>query len=278
MLEQPSLSSVRAVCVLRSSAGTGLRRAWLGLVCASLAACGGGSEQVSVAVAANFLTPLRAIEAEFETATGHELVLISGSTGQLYAQIANGAPFDVLLAADAERPKRLADEGLGVPSSVFTYALGRLALWSADPELVDASTLVSLVELDVRWIAIANPELAPYGAAARQVLESLGVWDALQPRMVTGQNVAQTFTLVVTRNADVGFVALSQALDYENGASYAVVSEALHGPIRQDAVLLRRGQENPAARELMEFLRGPAAVSIIERQGYAAPTAANAEP
>lgn len=229
-----------------------------------------GAETVTVAVAANFRVPLEALTSEFEAATGHDVVVVTGSTGQLYAQIVNGAPFDVLLAADAERPRLLADAGLGDPSTRFTYAIGRLALWSRDAGRVDAATLGALGDLDFRWLAIANPELAPYGAAARQTLEALGLWETLQPRLVRGQSIAQAFAMAETGNAELGFVALSQAIAYGGAASYAVVPEALHAPIRQDAIVLDHAGANPAAAALIEFLHGDAAVATIERFGYAA--------
>jgi molybdate transport system substrate-binding protein len=230
---------------------------------------------VQVAVAANFLAPLRALEVEFERTTDYELVLIAGSTGQLYAQIVNGAPFDILLAADRERPRLLAEQGIGESASIFTYAIGRLALWSREPNRVDEALLGDLDGADFRWLAIANPELAPYGAAARQTLEALGIWDAIQPRLVRGQSIAQTFALVETRNAELGFVALSQAIGYADDASYVVVPEALHAPIRQDAILLERGARSAAARAFIAFVASPAAASIVERFGYAVPSGAD---
>jgi molybdate transport system substrate-binding protein len=226
--------------------------------------------EVTVAVAANFLEPLRAIGAEFEAATGDELVIVAGSTGQLYAQIVNGAPFDILLAADRERPRLLAESGRGDPGSVFTYAVGRLALWSARPGLVDAGTLDRLADVRFRWIAIAEPDVAPYGFAARQALLNLGIWTTIEPRIVKGQSIAQTFASVATGNADLGLVALSEALAYEGPASYAIVPQALYDPIRQDAILLHGGAGNAAATAFLRFLQSPAAARIIERYGYAA--------
>lgn len=226
------------------------------------------ADEVSVAAAANFLEPLQALQTEFEGATGHRVLVTGGSTGQLYAQIVNGAPFDVLLAADQKRPRLLADEGWGETSSVFTYAVGRLALWSRQPAFVDESSLARLGETEFRWLSIAEPQIAPYGAAARQVLERLGIWEAIAPRIVRGQSISQAFAFVATGNAELGLVALSQALAYEGGASYAVVPAELHEPIRQDAILLRRGTSDPAAVEFLEFLSGPAAAAIIERFGY----------
>jgi molybdate transport system substrate-binding protein len=233
------------------------------------------ADEVLVAVAANFLAPIEEIATAFEAESGHSVSISAGSTGQLYAQIVNGAPFDVLLSADAERPALLAEAGLGEPQSVFTYAIGQLALWSRDPERVDATTLERLGEIEFRWLAIAEPDVAPYGAAAQQTLESLGLWSALQPRLVRGQSIAQTFAMAATGNAEIGFVALSQALTYEGEASYAIVPRERFAPIRQDAILVRRAAANPAARGLLEFLRGPVAGAIIERYGYSPGTSAN---
>jgi molybdate transport system substrate-binding protein len=227
------------------------------------------ADEVTVAVAANFLPPLRDLEREFEATTGHEISVVSGSTGQLYAQIVNGAPFDVLLAADEERPRRLAESGIGDPSSVFTYAIGQLALWSPRADHIDDTTLTRIPEIRFRWFAIAEPKVAPYGAAAKQVLERLGVWEAIEPRIVRGQSIAQTFAAIATGNADLGLVALSQVLSYEGPASYAIVPRELYDPIRQDAILLRRSADKAAAVEFMGFLEASAAESIIERFGYA---------
>lgn len=229
------------------------------------------AEEVTVAVAANFLGALQALEPEFEAATDHELAAVAGSTGQLYSQIVNGAPFDVLLAADRERPRLLADQRRGDPGSRFTYAVGRLALWSRQPDRVGPSTLRNLREERFRWLALAEPDIAPYGAAARQTLERLGAWDAIAGRIVRGQSVAQTFAMVETGNAELGFVALSQALAYTGPASYRVVPAELHDPIRQDAILLLRAGDNRAARDFLEFLRGPAAAGIMRRFGYETP-------
>ena len=227
------------------------------------------AEEVTVAVAANFLSPVRALEPGFEADSGHDLVITSGSTGQLYAQIVNGAPFDVLLAADQERPRRLADEGAADAASVFTYAVGRLALWSAEPERIRDLPLAELLAGEFRWFAIAEPAVAPYGAAAQQVLEGLGAWGSVQSRLVRGQNIAQTFAMVATGNADWGLVALSQALAYDGPASYQVVPQVLHDPIRQDAVLMNRASDNPAALAWLEYLKSAEGRATIERFGYA---------
>ena len=231
------------------------------------------ASDATVAVAANFLLPLRDLEQAFEAVSTHRIDVVSGSTGQLYAQILNGAPFDVMLAADRARPALLAESDFGDAASVFTYAVGRLALWSSQPGLIDDSTLGRLDRMSFRWLAIANPGLAPYGLAARQALEALGVWAAIEPRIVQGQNIGQTFAMVESGAAELGFVALSQAKDYAGTSSYVMVPAALHEPIRQDAIVLSHGADNTAAREFVDFVRSDAAQAIIERHGYSVPSA-----
>jgi molybdate transport system substrate-binding protein len=226
------------------------------------------AEQATVAVAANFLVASQALELEFEAATGHQLVFTSGSTGQLYAQVVNGAPFDVLLAADQERPRLLAERDLGDPASVFTYAIGQLVLWSSDADRIAQGALADNFVSDFRFLAVSEPGVAPYGSAARQTLENLGLWSGLQQRIVRGQNVAQTFQMVATGNAQLGLVALSQALTYPGQASYQVIPSGLHDPLRQDAILLRHGAGNAAAVAFLEFLKQPAAAAILHRFGY----------
>jgi molybdate transport system substrate-binding protein len=226
-------------------------------------------EPLTIAVASNFASPLQALQSEFEAASGHQVRIVAASTGQLYAQIVNGAPFDVLLAADEERPRALGEEGWGEPSSRYTYAVGRLALWTRDPKYMDALTLDVLSRGDYRWLAIANPDVAPYGVAAQQLLAALGLWETLQTRLVRGQNIAQTFLMAATGNAQLGLVALSQALAYEeHAAAYVVVPRELHEPIRQDAILLKSARDNPAALAFMQFLKSPAAQALIEQYGY----------
>jgi len=229
------------------------------------------AEQATVAVAANFLIAARALEQEFEKSSSHHLVVTSASTGQLYAQIVNGAPFDILLSADRERPGLIAENGLGDPSSVFTYAVGRLVLWSGDADRIRDVPIVELFEQDFHFVAIAEPDVAPYGRAAKQALERLGIWSRLQTRIVKGQNVAQTFAMAETGNAQLALVALSQAMAYQGPGAYQVVPPELYDPIRQDAVLLRRAADNGAARDFLEFLKSPTAGEIIERSGYLRP-------
>lgn len=234
------------------------------------AAAGAQAAEVQVAVAANFIAPMQKIAADFGKATGHRAKLSSGGTGKFYAQIRNGAPFDVLLAADDETPARLEREGAAVAGTRFTYAVGRLALWSAAPDVVDAKGEV-LKKGAFKHIALANPKLAPYGAAAIETMTKLGVLLALQPKFVQGENIAQTFQFVSTGNAELGFVALSQV--YEGGklkrGSAWIVPSGLHAPIRQDAVLLDKGRDNPAAATLLKFLKSDAAHAVIQSYGYA---------
>ena len=225
--------------------------------------------EVSVAVAANFSAPMQRIAQAFEQETGHKAVLAFGGTGSFHAQIRNGAPFQVLLAADDETPLKLETEGLGVPGSRFTYATGRLVLWSRQPGLVDDKGEV-LRSGKFQRLAIANPKLAPYGAAAVETLTRLGILAELQPRIVQGDNIGQTYQFVASENAQLGFVALSQV--HADGrisqGSGWLVPASLHQPIRQDAVLLKAGQGNPAASALLTFLRGDKARAVIRSYGY----------
>jgi len=225
--------------------------------------------ETQVAVAANLAAPMRQIATLFERDTGHTARLAFGSTGGFYAQIRNGAPFDVLLAADAATPMRLEGEGAAVPASRFTYAVGRLVLWSARRDVVDDRGEI-LRSAKVGRLAIANPKLAPYGAAAVQALDRLGIAGALRDKWVQGENIAQTYQFVASGNADIGFVALSQVVaqgQIKAGSGW-IVPETLHDPIRQDAVLLSRGKDNPAALALMRFLRSDTARQLIAEHGY----------
>lgn len=227
------------------------------------------ADTVSVAVAANFTAPMQKIAAAFEADTGHKAELSFGATGKFYAQITHGAPFQLLLSADDTTPARLEREGKAVAHSRFTYAIGTLVLWSAQPGTVDAKGDV-LKSGDFKHLAIANPKLAPYGAAALQVMEKLGVATALQPRLVQGENIAQTFQFVSTGNAQLGFVALSQVMadgKIRSGSAWQVPA-SLHEPIRQDAVLLMPGKEGAAASALLTYLRGSKARAIIQSYGY----------
>lgn len=237
--------------------------AGLGLASSALHAA-----QVSIAVAANFTDATRDLIPLFEQATGHSVKVSFGSTGKLYAQIQNGAPFALFLAADSLRPQKAEAEGLAVDGTRFTYAVGKLALWSPRPGVFgDAEAY--LKQGDFAHLAIANPKTAPYGLAAQQVLTRLGVWEALQGRVVRGDSIAQTFQFTATGNADAGFVALSQVRAWKDSeATLWEVPQAYYAPIEQQAVLLERGERNPAARELLEFLKSDAARAVITGYGY----------
>jgi molybdate transport system substrate-binding protein len=225
--------------------------------------------EVTVAVASNFSAPMQKIAQAFEQETGHKALLAFGSTGNLYAQIRNGAPYQVLLAADDATPPKLEAEGLGVAGSRFTYAMGTLVLWSKQPGLVDEKGDV-LRSGKFERIAMANPKLAPYGAAAVETLAQMGVLQALQPKVVQGENISQTYQFVATENAQLGFVALSQVMSdgrVAQGSSW-VVPAHLHSPIRQDAILLTKGRDAPAAVALLRFLRSERARALIRGFGY----------
>ena len=227
------------------------------------------ASEVKVAVAANFIEPMKAIAANFEKNTGHKTVLSSGATGKFYAQIKNGAPFDVFLAADSATPARLEKENATVSGSRFTYAIGKLALWSAQPGLVDNKGDV-LRRQHFKHIAIANRKLAPYGAAAVETLTQLKLLEQLTPRFVQGENIGQTFQFVATGNAELGFVALSQICKdgKVKSGSVWIVPAHLYQPIRQDAVILEKGKDNPAAQALIDYLKSDPARAIIQSYGY----------
>jgi molybdate transport system substrate-binding protein len=223
------------------------------------------ADQTNVAVAANFTDAANEIAKVFKEKTGHEAILSFGSTGQLYTQITQEAPFEVFLAADDERPNKAIQEGFAVPDSQFTYAIGTLVLWSQDPDLVQGEA--TLKSGDFTKIAIANPEAAPYGAAAVQTMKAIGVYDQLEPKLVQGNNISQTLQFVETGNAELGFVALAQVARNDDGSRW-VVPEDLHDAIRQDAVLLKTGEDSEAAKAFVEFLQGPEAAAIIKEFGY----------
>jgi molybdate transport system substrate-binding protein len=226
--------------------------------------------EVQVAVAANFAQPMARIGEAFTATTGHTLKISTGSTGKFYSQIVAGAPFEVLLAADDETPARLVKEGHALPGTQFTYAIGRLALWSATPGLVDDKGGV-LGSGKFQHIAIANPKLAPYGAAAYEVLKARGLEAIIEPRVVLGESIAQTYQFVATGNAELGFVALSQVTVPGKPAagSFWLVPSSLHSPIRQDAVQLKAGEKNPAAAALLIFLKTEPARQVMASFGYA---------
>ena len=229
------------------------------------------ADEVSVAVAANFTAPMQKIAAEFERETGHKIVSSFGSTGKFYAQIKNGAPFEVLLSADDETPTRLTAENLAMASTQFTYAVGKLVLWSAKPAVVDAAGEV-LKKGNFEHIALADPKLAPYGAAALQAMKALGVHEALTSKIVTAENISQSYQFISTGNAQLGFVALSQVLkDGKIEGSAWLVPARLYQPIRQDAVILEKGKGKPAAEALMKFLKSDKAKAVIRSYGYDLP-------
>jgi molybdate transport system substrate-binding protein len=241
---------------------------WMAILLALLAIpVGARAGEVHVAVAANFAAPMEKILPLFEAETGHKALLSFGSTGKFYAQIRSGAPFEVLLAADDETPARLEREGQG--SGRYTYAVGRLALWSRQAGLVDAQGAV-LRSGRFERLAVADPKLAPYGAAAYATLGKLGLLETLRPKLVQGENIAQAYQFVATGNAQLGFVALSQVQadgKLKEGSAW-IVPASLHAPIRQDALLLGKGKDNPAAAALMRYLRGDKARALIRSYGY----------
>ena len=226
------------------------------------------AKELRVAVASNFLLPLKELSREFKESTGIKVVVISGSTGKLYAQIKQGAPFDILLAADSIRPELLEKEGMGVPGSRFTYAVGRLALWSADSTLPLKNDLQVLNHKNFRYLAIANPKTAPYGKAAEQVLRKKGFWEQIQNRLVRGENISQTFQFVMTGNADIGFIALSQ-LRKNRGRGFSwIIPQEWHDPIRQQGILLNRAKTNKAAWNFLNFIKSNQVQKQIESYGY----------
>ena len=245
------------------------RRAFAAVLLAWLGSGIAQAGEVHVAVAANFAAPMARIAAAFTAATGHAVKLSFGATGKLHAQIVAGAPFELLLAADDETPRRLVDEGHAIGASRFTYATGRLVLWSTTPGFVDAQGAV-LASGRFAHLAIANPKVAPYGRAAMEVLRARGLADALAAKLVTGESIAQAFQFVATGNAELGFVALSQAQVPGKPASGSMwrVPESLHAPILQDAVLLKPGESNPAAAALLAYLKSAPALEVIRAFGY----------
>lgn len=221
--------------------------------------------QTHVAVAANFTEPAKEIAALFQKKTGHEAILIFGASGGFYTQITQSAPFEVFLSADEERPRLAVENGFAVPESRFTYAIGKLVLWSRVVDVTNGEA--TLKAGNFSKLSIANPASAPYGSAAVETLKALGLFDALQPKIVQGSSIAQAFQFVDTRNAEVGFVALSQLYGNNEGTRW-LVPEKLHSPIRQDAVLLKKGADDEASKAFLAFLKGPEARAVIERFGY----------
>ncbi|MBZ0335033.1 molybdate ABC transporter substrate-binding protein [Marinobacter sp. AL4B] len=249
-----------------------MRRAFVGLItaCLFLPAGQARAEQTTVAVAANFTGTMAKLITLFEQQTGHQVHASYGSTGKLYAQIQHGAPYDVFMAADAERPRLLADKDLAVVSSQIPYAEGRLVLWSRDPDLFRDGQ--QYLNSQPQRLAIGNPKTAPYGIAAIEVLESLGLAESLTPKLVSGDSIAQTFQFIATGNARAGFVAQAQVRAYKGAEGVAwQVPKTLHNPISQHVILLNRGHQNPAAHAWMAFLNGSKAQAIIREDGYDIP-------
>lgn len=241
----------------------------LGMLLLSIPAARG--QEVVAAVAANFAAAMARIEPAFERASGHQLTVVLGSSGKLAAQIQQGAPFDVLLSADVERPALLAKSGLGVPASRFTYAIGRLALWSPDPQAIGNDGPAYLRAGAFRHLAIANPAVAPYGVAAQQVLETLGLWSTVQDRIVRGEDIGQVYAMVASGAAEAGFVALSQTLAAATPGSHWTVPQQLHAPLNQDAILVTRARANPVAQAFLDYLKTPAGRDMIRSAGYDLP-------
>jgi molybdate transport system substrate-binding protein len=229
-------------------------------------------EELSVAVAANFSGAVQRVAAEFEQATGNKVSISTGSTGKLYAQIKASAPFDVLMAADQETPKKLEAEGAAVSGTRLTYAMGKLVLWSAQPGVVDGSGQV-LHDGKFEHLSICNPKLAPYGAAAVETLRALGVYQRLEPRFVQGENIAQAHQFVASGNAELGFVALSQVIQdgqIRTGSGW-IVPANLYTPLRQDAILLSHGKNNPAAQAWLQWLTNDSTKAVLRAYGYDLP-------
>ncbi len=228
------------------------------------------AETLTIAVASNFSRPAHVLAALYEKSSGHVVRVTTASTGKLYAQIENGAPFDLFLAADSERPQLLEESGAGVAGSRFTYALGELVLWSADADLAGQDCLEQLENLGGRKLAIANPLTAPYGVAAREALQASGVWEAVRDNLVFGENISQTLHFVVSRNAALGLIAASQAQDgrLPKASCTWPVPPALHGAIEQQAILLSRAADNEVAGDFLRYLRSSLATDVIAAHGY----------
>jgi molybdate transport system substrate-binding protein len=230
------------------------------------------ADELQIAVAANFLGTLKKLAPLFESVSGHHVLISGGASGQIYTQIVQGAPYDIFLSADTERPQRLQVEGLAVAGSGFTYATGKLILWSPQPGVITDSIDI-LKKGNFKHIALANPKTAPYGAAAQQVLSELKLWQRLneEKKIVLGESVAQAQQYVLSGNAELGFLALAQVLgtDSKPNGSWWLVPQALYGAIDQQAVILKRTEHLAAATQFMQWLRSdPAALDIIKAAGY----------
>jgi len=228
------------------------------------------ADELHIAVAANFTMPIEQLKLMFGEESGHDVIVSAGSTGQLYVQIHHGAPYQVFLAADRKRPNLLVKEGLAVAESLFTYAIGQLLLWSPQTNLVDSTGKI-LTTNDFKHLAIAHPKMAPYGAATKQVLEKLGLWQALQSKMVRGNNINQAYQFTATGNAELGFIAFSQykVIAKKSRGSHWLVPKEFYDPIRQGAVLIKQDKNQSAAQAFIKFLRSPSARQVIKKFGYA---------
>ena len=231
------------------------------------------ADEIHAAVATNFLNPFNAVAKQFEKKTTHDVIIISGSTGKLYAQIVNGAPFDIFLAADELRPRLLLEQGKAVSGTQYSYAFGKITLWSPIPDVISKSLTLTLRKANFSHIAIANPVTAPYGKAALQTLEKLNQWVHLKPRIVQGENIGQTFQFVFSKNAELGFVALSQVLDPKNihKGKRLDIPSSYYDPIKQNLVVLTRGRDNAGTMDLWRFLKSNQAKTIIKGYGYELP-------
>ena len=231
------------------------------------------ANEIQAAVATNFYNPFKEIVRQFERRTGHKVLIISGSTGKLYAQIVNGAPFDLFLAADSRRPQLLEKEDKIIPGTRFNYALGKITLWSPDADTISDNVKSTLLRKNFAHLAMANPVTAPYGKATLQTLKKLGLWDKLRPLVVQGENIGQTFHFVFSKNAGLGFVALSQVLDPKNiqKGKRVDVPDEYYDPLKQDVVLLKKEKLDHGAKDLWQFLRGDLAKRIIKKYGYGLP-------
>ncbi len=244
----------------------------LSVMASLLLALSAHAAEVKVAVAANFAQPMKEIAAEFEKDSGHKVAITQGATGKFYAQISNGAPFEVFLSADDETPAKLVKEGKAVSGQQFTYAIGRLILWSPDDKLVDQGGGVLKTD-KFKFMSIANAKVAPYGRAAVQTMQKLGVLTTIEPRVVQGESISQTHQFVTSGNAQLGFIALSQVWEsgkLKSGSGW-IVPEAMHEELKQDAVLLNPGKDSAAAGALLAYLKSDKAKKIIERYGYKLP-------
>ena len=252
------------------------------LVALCLAACSLASfpafsqtkaSSINVAVASNFTNPVKQLASLFTKNTGYTVNLSAGSTGKLYTQIINGAPFDIFFAANAREPERLEQQGQALKGTRFTYAIGRLALWSADPTRIKGDCGESLKQNDYRKLAIANPRVAPYGKQAENALHALGVYETVEPKLILGENIGQAFRFVSSKNAELGIISLSQVKDPKNPflGSHCIVAETLHQPLLQQAIILKRAQANQVARDFIEFVQSETARELILSYGYFTP-------